>query len=103
MECLWRNVVLSKDSTTKRSSEQRYVPSFTVDQQSQFLKGFDELIATFANGRTDVVHILQGYRMDIANNLLLLARTYLELHKRMREQLIRRVYLDWKFLEEPAK
>jgi hypothetical protein len=70
MECLWRNVVLSKNSTTKRSSEERYVPTFTLDQQSHFLKVLDELIATFAD-RIDVVQILQGYRLDIATNLLI--------------------------------
>jgi hypothetical protein len=70
MECLWRNVVLSKNSTTKRSSEERYLPTFTLDQQSHFLKVLDELIATFAD-RKDVVQILQGYRLDIATNLLI--------------------------------
>jgi hypothetical protein len=68
MECLWRNVVLSKNSTTKRSSEERYIPTFTLDQRSQFLKGLDELVVTFAD-RIDVVQILQAYRLDIATNL----------------------------------
>jgi hypothetical protein len=37
IECLWREVVLSKNSTTKRSSgtsEERYIPPFTGDHQS---------------------------------------------------------------------
>jgi hypothetical protein len=78
IECLWRKVVLSKNSTTKRSSgtsEERYIPPFTLDQQSQFLKGLDELITTFSDGIEDdvvqmnLVQILQGYRSDIATNL----------------------------------
>jgi hypothetical protein len=68
IECLWRNVVLSKNSSTKRSSVERYIPTFTLGQQSIFLEGLDELIVTFAD-RIDVVQILQGYRLDIATNL----------------------------------
>jgi len=71
--CFWAQIVLNSNSTTKRSSEGRYVPSFRRGQQDKLVAMLDELIDryTIASPRADIVPILQYYREDIASNLKL--------------------------------